>query len=98
LSEHEKLFAQRRAAIVPVCVDDAQQSQALVKKLNLAFPIAVDTSREVTKAYGVYDAGNDIAWPAIFIVDAAGKVTWRSLAENYKERPSWQVVLDHLPD
>ncbi len=80
-----------------MCVDDAQQSQALVKKLNLAFPIAVDTSREVIKAFGVYDVGNDIAWPAIFVVDAKGMVTWRSLADDYKERPTWQAVLEHVP-
>lgn len=48
------------------------------------------------RAYGVEDAENELAWPAIFIVGRDGKVQWRSLAETYPVRPAAQVVLDAL--
>jgi alkyl hydroperoxide reductase subunit AhpC len=50
----------------------------------------------VIRAYGVEDAENEIAWPAIFIVGRDGKVRWRSLAETYPVRPAAEVVLDAL--
>jgi peroxiredoxin len=48
------------------------------------------------RAYGVEDAENRIAWPAIFIVGADGHVRWRSLAETFRVRPASEVVLEAL--
>jgi len=45
----------------------------------------------------VEDAENAIAWPAIFIVDKAGKVIWRSLAHTYKVRALPAEILAALP-
>lgn len=80
--------------VVPVSVDDAEKSQSLIERLKLPFPLGLDVDRSLTKAFGVYDPGNDIAWPAIFLVDAGGVIRWRSLAETYPVRPAATVVLD----
>lgn len=45
-----------------------------------------DTERTLTKAFGLYDEGNEIAWPAIFVLGSDGAVAWRSFEETYKER------------
>ena len=82
--------------VLAVSVDDTEQSRALVDRLSLAFPLGTDTGRSLTRAFGVYDPGNDIAWPALFLLDAGGVVRWRSLAETYPVRPAWQVVLDAI--
>ena len=55
-----------------------------------------DVDLKVIRAYGVEDAENGIAWPAIFIVGMDGRVKWRSLAETYPERPAPEVVLEAL--
>lgn len=52
----------------------------------MTFPIIADADRALTKAFGVYDEGNDIAWPAVFVLNADGTVAWRSFEDNYKER------------
>ena len=79
--------------MIAVSVDDAEKSRALVEKLKLGFPLGLDTERTLIKAFGVYDPGNDIAWPALYLLGVDGKVRWRSLAETYTVRPAWQVVL-----
>jgi peroxiredoxin len=72
-------------------------SARLVAGRQLAFPILSDPARDVIRGFGVEDGENEIAWPAIFIVeaDAAGtpRVVWRWGADIYKERiPSAEVL------
>lgn len=75
-------------------VDDAEKSRALVARLGLRFPLGSDADRSFIKALGVYDAENDIAWPAIFLLDAGGVVRWVSVVETYVTRPTPAVVLE----
>ena len=46
----------------------------------MTFPLLSDEGRTTIRAYGIEDAENGISWPAIFIVDKAGKVVWRTRA------------------
>jgi peroxiredoxin len=77
-------------------VDPPDRSRALAEKLGVKYPLLSDPKREVTRAYGVEDQENGIAWPAIFIVGRDGNVRWRSLAETFKVRPASEVVLEAL--
>jgi alkyl hydroperoxide reductase subunit AhpC len=61
------------------------------------FPLLADPKRDVIRAYGVEDAENEIAWPAIFVIGRDGKVERHLLTDNYKERPLSRVLLDDLP-
>lgn len=67
-------------------VDPPASSVELSRKLQLTFPLLSDVDRSVTRRYGVEDAENEIAWPAIFLIRPDGTVAWRSLAETYKVR------------
>lgn len=89
-------FEAQNATLVAISVDPPEINADLARKLGVTFPLLSDTSREVTKAYGLHDPPNDIAWPAIYIVDPGGTVTWRSLAEDYKVRPAAEVILEQL--
>lgn len=80
--------------MLAVSVDGQEKSRALIERLSLPFALGLDEDRALTRAFGVYDPANDIAWPAIFIVGPEGVVRWRSLAETYTVRPASQVVLD----
>lgn len=82
--------------MVAVCVDDVEKNAALAKKLGLTFPVLADTSRSVAKAYGVLDREAEIAWPVLYVLDGKRTIVWRSMYDNYKERPSAKTVLEQV--
>jgi peroxiredoxin 2/4 len=43
---------------------------------NLDFPLAADTTHEVSKAYGVLDEENGVAHRGVFIIDPTGKIRY----------------------
>jgi thiol-disulfide isomerase/thioredoxin len=51
-----------------------------VRELRLAFPIAVDND------YGVWRAFSNSAWPALYLIDAQGRLRYRHLGEEEYER------------
>ena len=83
------------------------QSNAAVKRYveeaGLPFHILVDTSREVTKRYGVWhrlglDAWN-ISRPALFVIDASGVIRAVFVGEGQEEFPGAKeidAILNHL--
>lgn len=77
-------------------MDSPTLSAALVKRLNLDFPILADETRSVTRAYGLHDAENDVAWPAVYIVGNNGLVVWRWVGTSYKKRPTVDDLLAAL--
>ena len=86
----------RRAELIAISVDPPEKSSQLAAKLGIDFPLLADLDRSTIRTYGVEDAENGVAWPAIFIVAPDGSIRWRSLAETYKERPTSEVILDAL--
>lgn len=49
------------------------------------------------KAYGVTQEGKDVAVPAVFIVDATGKIIWRHITDDFTVRPTVEEVLGRVP-
>jgi peroxiredoxin len=87
-------------SVVAISADPAEDSRGLAAKLGLTFPLLVDDRLSAATAWGVLDAPNEIAWPALFLVDGQGAVAWRSLSQTYKERPPVAELLgavDALP-
>jgi peroxiredoxin len=77
-------------------VDGPERSKALAERLGVRFPLLSDADLKAIRAYGVEDAENGVAWPAIFIVGADGRVRWRTLVETFRVRPAAEVVLEAL--
>lgn len=77
-----------RAGVVlqAVSVDSAPDLAALRTRVGVTFELLSDEGREATRAFGVYDPGNDIAWPALFLLDEEGRVTWSHVEATYPER------------
>lgn len=78
--------------------DSGEKAKALAEKLGLTFPILGDPERKIIQSFGVEDSANEIAWPAIFIIGADGRILWRDLTDDYRERPTNERVLDALGD
>ena len=82
--------------MLAVSVDDAETSAGLRKRLDLTYPVLVDGERRVCKAFGVHDPGNDVAWPATFVVGKDGRVRWRHVEATYPQRVPVAAILAAL--
>lgn len=82
--------------MVGVAVDSAEDSNALVQRLRLSFPILEDTGLAVAQAYGVAMKDRDIAIPALFVIDRSGNVAWRYIGETMADRPHSATIAEVL--
>ncbi|MBA3538989.1 MAG: redoxin domain-containing protein, partial [Deltaproteobacteria bacterium] len=60
-------------------------------------PVLSDPGGTVMRAFGVFDAETEIAWPSIFIINADGTVAKRWLADTYSQRIATPDVIADLP-
>jgi len=79
--------------VVAISVDPPAVGARLAAGLGLTFPLASDERRVAIGAYGVYDAENEISWPAVYLVEQDRTVSWRYLGDRYQERPPAADVL-----
>ena len=82
-------------------VDSPEKNQSVVDKAKLGFSILSDPNCEMADAYGLRHVGArfdgaDIARPAVFILDADGKIAWRMLTDNYRVRVRPETVVQQL--
>jgi peroxiredoxin len=87
-------FVKRNAAVVFVAaqkIDGLFHGKQYADEKRYPFRLLFDEARQVTRAYGVYHAlGTDaynIAHPATFVIDTAGKISWIAVSPNQRERP-----------
>ena len=84
--------------VVGVSVDAPFAQKAFAEKYNLKFPLLCDFSREVIKKYGVVwknlggVEGYDTANRAIFVLDDAGKVQFKWVAESPGMLPDFEAI------
>jgi peroxiredoxin len=86
LADYSKRLDDFRAAgaeLVAISVDDAARSEPLREELGLKFPLLGDTTREVVKAYDLFNRREKggIAFPAAFVIDRERVVRFRALEE-----------------
>ena len=90
------------AEIVAVCVDPVEKNAEFVRDLGLAFPVLSDEKLSVIDSYDIrHKRGNtfaeqDIARPAVFVLDREGVVQWRELTDNYRVRVRPETILEQL--
>jgi peroxiredoxin len=73
----------------------------MTKEQGITFPVLSDKEFKVIDAYGLRHKGasvkgTDIARPAIFIIDASGKIKWRFLTDNWRVRARAEDILREL--
>ncbi len=95
-SLQEKLaeFQKENAQILAVSTDTPENSQKLVGKHNLGFPVLAGLSREVAEAYDLFfSEEKGYAEPAVFILRPDGTVAYASLQSGALGRPSSDDLL-----
>ena len=89
------------AEVLAISADTPAENRRVAESAELEFPILADTQGEAMDAFGVRHRGgglhgNDIARPAVFILDREGRITWRALTSNWRVRVRPETVLEQL--
>ena len=89
------------AELVAVSVDTSEESARLAEKLGLEYPILSDVERRAIHDWGLVHEGGKpgedaIARPGVFIVEPDGRISWRSLTDNYRVRLRPEQLLQAL--
>ena len=78
----------------------AQRSEAVrryIEETGLPFNILIDDSRDVLRAYGVWHRAGLTAWniarPALFLIDTAGRIRYSLVAERQHEFPGHDEIV-----
>jgi peroxiredoxin len=91
-------LAKLNGTVVGISVDAPFAQKAFAEKYNLTFPLLCDFKLDVIHRYGVVwkslggVEGYDTANRAIFVVDGAGKVLFKWVAENPGVLPDFEAI------
>lgn len=82
-----------------VSVDTNEESAMLAERLGLGFPILSDVQETAIRNWGLVheDAkpgGGSMARPAVFLVEADGTISWRSVTDDYRIRVRPEQILE----
>ncbi len=92
-------FLSRDTEIIAMAVQNTANAKKMVDVTGAAFPILADPDHAVADAYSVFNLLDDnVAAPAVFIINPAGHITWQYIGKNSNDRPAPQKILDNLPD
>ncbi len=68
-------FTDANTVIFGISTDDIETNKKFAESLHLEFALLSDTSGEIAKQYGVYNAERNIASRKTFVIDKTGKVS-----------------------
>ena len=81
-------------------IDGLFRGKEHVEKHAYPFPVLFDETRDVTRAYGVYQAfGIDtinLARRATFVIDGSGRICWIGVSPHQREAPTVQQILSAI--
>jgi len=94
-------FHQRGVEVVGISVDSPAESQKLCQSRGYTFPFLSDPKADTIRQYGVLhprggEAGQDIARPAEFLVDATGTIRWENLTDDIRVRARPESALQAI--
>jgi peroxiredoxin len=96
-NEALSLVEKHDAQLVAVSVDDLQTHQDFSERLKLDFPLLSDEDPKggVARDYGVFDDKDGVSERALFVLDAGGRVHWRTVLPR-KVNPGMDGILSAL--
>jgi methyl-accepting chemotaxis protein len=83
-----------------VVTQRSEKVRRFIEDSGLPFDILIDDSREVVKAYGVWDRVGFDAWniakPALFLIDPGGTIRYVFVADWQTEFPDHATIVREL--
>lgn len=111
LTQDYEKFKKKGAVIVAVSNEPLIKGKELLKTLKLPYLLLVDEKSKVIEKYGVkvikrdsFDVraigGNykNYPVPSVFIIGTDGKIIWRYIGKNHRDRPRNSDILASLPE
>ncbi len=100
LAMNSAVYTARGWEVVVVVAQSSSAVRRYVEDKGLPFNILIDESREVSKAYGVWqriglDAWN-IARPSLFLIEPTGAIRYSFIAARQDEFPSHEEILKEM--
>lgn len=96
LRRNHATLQQAGIAVVGIVCQSPASVRNYLAQNPLPFPMLVDSSRSVAKAYGTHywvsPEGINLAQPSLFILDRAQKITYAHVGRNMRDLPVTYVV------
>ena len=103
MQSHIEEIREAGAQVLAVCIDSVEENARVVENLGLDFPILSDPDFMAIKPYSILHDGamtasgtDNVARPAVFIIDGSGVVRWRRLTDNWRVRVRPEKILKQL--
>jgi len=110
ISSHLGEFEKKNAIPVAISNEEIKKGSELLKKLELGYRLLSDKKSEIIDKFGVRvvkremldmsalkGKHKDYALPSVFVIGSDGKIIWRYIGKNYRDRPKTEEILKHLP-
>src|SRR4028118_1980328 len=81
-------FERRGTQPAAISVDPPVHNARMVGKLQIPFPLLSDPKGEVARAYGHWNERENVAVPAVVIVNRAGEITYLHAGSDPADRPT----------
>jgi peroxiredoxin len=81
-------FERRGTQPAAISVDPPAHNARMVGKLKIPFPLLSDPKGEVTRAYGLWNEKENVAVPAVVIVNRSGEITYLHAGSDFADRPT----------
>ncbi len=96
LEAHASELAARGATIIAISTDAPADAAALHDRLSLGFELYSDPQLATITRWNVQDDKQNIAKPAVFIVEPGGAISYRHVGESQTDRPTIDQLLAAL--
>jgi len=91
-------FERRGAQLAGISVDPPPNNARMVGKLLLPFPLLSDPEGELARLYGLWNAQEGVAVPAVVVVDRSGEVRYLYSGSDFADRPRDEGIFATLDE
>tara|TARA_R110002096_G_scaffold123315_21_gene266931 strand:- start:1338 stop:1661 length:324 start_codon:yes stop_codon:yes gene_type:complete len=94
-------FEARDVVVLGISTSTVGEVKEKMIPMGFTFPLLADPELKVIDAFGLrhvagYPTGEDIARPAIIIIDESGVIVEKMLTENWRVRPTAELIFEKL--
>ncbi len=81
-------FERRGTQPAAISVDPPHSNARMVGKLQIPYPLLSDATGEVARACGLWNEKENVATPAVVVVDRSGEVSYLYVGSDFADRPT----------
>ncbi len=80
--------------LVAISADEPEESADFARRTGIDFPLLSDPDLTIATAFGVANANEDTAVPAVFVLDRQGVIRWSDVGQNLADRVTPSRMLE----